>query len=179
MVERYYPTFASLRDSQKFMTLRATIGLDAFSRCFDRFDRAELLRCRDWLDRFVHTAPMSAELARDAGALVVHKLNHANAAPFFAMAFEAPHGELVCAAPGLAKAVLAGLDTPGQWLEGKSAIALADRCWPNLQREIEAEIAHETSDSFYIDNSCLLLMKHDPAAGQHIARCRAPAKTTP
>ena len=30
--------------------------------------------------------------AADAGTLVVHKLNHSNAAPFFAMAFEAPHG---------------------------------------------------------------------------------------
>ncbi|WP_291690754.1 caspase family protein [Bradyrhizobium sp.] len=175
-IEHYYPAFASLRGSQRFMALRARIGLDAFGRCFDRSDGEELQRCRDRLDRFVHTAPMSAELARDAGTLVVHKLNHANAAPFFAMAFEAPHGDLVCAAPELETAVISALGSPGEWLEAKSAVTLADQCWPNLQRAIVAEVARETPDSYYVHNSCPLLAKHNAMTGSAAARCRATAK---
>jgi uncharacterized caspase-like protein len=175
-VERYYPAFPSLRGSQRFLALRSSIGLDAFGRCFDDAQGAALQKCRDRLDRFVHTAPMSAQLAREAGVLVVHKLNHGNAAPFFAMAFEAPHGDLVCAAPELATAVIAGLDWPGDTLEAKSALALADKCWASLQTEIVAEVARETPDSYYVHNSCPILMKHNAATGPHAARCRALAQ---
>jgi hypothetical protein len=172
-IERYYPAFASLRGSPKFLALRASIGLDAFGRCFDEARGAELQKCRDRLDRFVHTAPMSAKLARDAGVLAVHKLNHDNAAPFFAMAFEAPHGEVVCSAPELATAVIAGLDTPGGSLEARSALALADKCWTSLRTEIVAEVARETPDSYYVHNSCAVLLKYNAATGQGVARCRA------
>jgi hypothetical protein len=172
-IERYYPAFPSLRSSQKFLILRSTIGLDAFGRCFDDAQGAELQKCRDRLDRFVHTAPMSAELARDAGVLVVHKLNHGNAAPFFAMAFEAPHGDLVCAAPELATAVIAGLDWPGDSVEARSALALADKCWTSLRTEIVAELAHETPDSYYLQNSCPILMKHGALTGPRAPQCHA------
>jgi len=175
-VEHYYPAFPSLRGSRKFMALRSTIGLEAFDRCFDDAQGAELQKCRDRLDRFVHTPPMSAELARDAGELVVHKLNHANAAPFFAMAFEAPHSDLVCAAPGLATAVIAALDSPGGSLEAKSALALADKCWLSLQGEIVAEVARETPDTYYVHNSCPILMKYNAVTGLRAARCRALVK---
>jgi uncharacterized caspase-like protein len=175
-VERYYPAFPSLRGSQKFAALRSTIGLDAFGRCFDDAEGAELQKCRDRLDRFVHTAPMSAELARDAGALVVHKLNHDNAAPFFAMAFEAPHGDLVCTAPELATAVIAALGSPGDTLEAKSALVLADKCWARLRTEIVAEVARETPDSYYVHNSCPVLMKYNAVTGLREARCRALAQ---
>ena len=119
---------------------------------------------------------MSAELARDAGVLVVHKLNHGNAAPFFAMAFEAPHGELVCPTPELATAVIAALDRPGDSLEAKSALSLADKCWPNLRTEIVAELARETPDSYYVHNSCPILMKYNAVTGLRAARCRALVK---
>ena len=158
------------------MALRSTIGLDAFGRCFDGTKGPELQKCRDRLDRFVHTAPMSAELARDAGVLVVHKLNHGNAAPFFAMAFEAPHGELVCPTPELATAVIAALDRPGDSLEAKSALSLADKCWPSLRTEIVAEVARETPDSYYVHNSCPILMKYNAVSGLRAARCRALAQ---
>jgi uncharacterized caspase-like protein len=175
-VERYYPAFPSLRGSQKFLALRSTIGLDAFGRCFDNAQGRELQKCRDRLDRFVHTAPMSAQLAREAGVLVVHKLNHGNAAPFFAMAFEAPHGDLVCTAPELATAVIAGLDWPGDSLETKSALLLADKCWASLQTEIVAEVARETPGSYYVQNSCPILLKYNAVTGLPAARCRAPAQ---
>ena len=175
-IERYYPTFPSLRGSQKFVALRSTIGLDAFGRCFDDAQGAALQKCRDRLDRFVHTPPMSAQLAREAGGLVVHKLNHGNAAPFFAMAFEAPHGDIVCSAPELATAVIAGLDWPGDSLEAKSALVLADKCWASLQTEIVAEVARETPDSYYVHNGCPILMKHNAVTALRAARCRAPAK---
>jgi hypothetical protein len=119
---------------------------------------------------------MSAQLAREAGVLVVHKLNHGNAAPFFAMAFEAPHGDLVCTAPELATAVIAGLDWPGYSLEAKSALTLADRCWTSLQTEIVAEVARETPGSYYAQNSCPILRKHDAVTDPRTANCRAPAQ---
>ncbi len=175
-IERYYPAFPSLRGSQKFAALRSTIGLDAFGRCFDDARGAALQKCRDRLDRFVHTAPMSAQLAREAGVLVVHKLNHGNAAPFFAMAFEAPHGELACTAPELATAVIAGLDWPGDALEAKSALVLADKCWASLRTEIVAEVARETQDSYYVHNSCPILMKYNAVTGLPAARCRSLAQ---
>ena len=176
-IERYYPAFPSLRGSQKFAALRASIGLDAFARCFDDAHQGDQLqKCRDRLDRFVHTAPMSADLARDAGTLVVHKLNHGNAAPFFAMAFEAPHGDLVCTAPELATAVLAGLDWPADALEAKSALMLADKCWPSLRPAIVAEVTNETPDSYYAQNSCPILMKHNETTAARAARCRGLAK---
>src|SRR5262249_44858933 len=34
-IERYYPKFPSLSGSPRFLALRTSIGLDAFSRCFD------------------------------------------------------------------------------------------------------------------------------------------------
>jgi hypothetical protein len=175
-IEHYYPAFPSLRGSQKFLALRASVGLDAFGRCFDDAQGAELQKCRDRLDRFVHTAPMNAQLAREAGVLAVHKLNHGNAAPFFAMAFEAPHGELVCVAPELATAVIAALDWPGDSLEAKSALALADKCWASLRTEIVAEVARETPDSYYVHNSCRVLLKYNAVTGQSAARCRAQAQ---
>jgi Caspase domain len=176
-IERYYPAYPSLRGSQKFAALRSTIGLDAFGRCFDEAQQGpELQKCRDRLDRFVHTPPMSAKLASDAGTLVVHKLNHGNAAPFFAMALEAPHGDIVCTAPELATAVIAGLDWPGDALEAKSALVLADKCWASLQTEIVAEVARETPDSYYAHNSCPILMKHNAATALRAAHCRAPAR---
>jgi hypothetical protein len=175
-IEHYYPAFPSLRSSQKFLALRASVGLTAFGRCFDDAQGAELQKCRDRLDRFVHTVPMSAQLAREAGVLVVHKLNHGNAVPFFAMAFEAPHGDLVCAAPELATAVIAALDWPGDSLEAKSALALADKCWASLRTEIVAEAARETPDSYYVHNSCRMLLKYNAVTGQSAARCRAQAQ---
>jgi Caspase domain len=176
-IERYYPAYPSLRGSQKFLALRSNIGLDAFGRCFDDAKQGpELQKCRVGLDRFVHAAPMSAELARDAGVLVVHKLNHDSAAPFFAMALEAPHGEVVCAAPELATAVIAALGSPGDELEAKSALALADKCWTSLQTEIVAQVAHETPDSYYVHNSCPIVMKYNAVTGLRAARCRALAK---
>ncbi len=119
---------------------------------------------------------MTAQLAREAGVLAVHKLNHGNAAPFFAMAFEAPHGELVCVAPELATAVIAALDWPGDSLEAKSALVLADKCWASLRTEIVAEVARETPDSYYVHNSCRVRLKYNAVTGQSAARCRAQAQ---
>jgi hypothetical protein len=89
------------------------------------------------------------------------------------MAFEAPHGDLVCAAPELATAVIAALDWPGDSLEAKSALALADKCWASLQSEMVAVVARETPDSYYVHNSCPILMKHNALTGPRAARCRS------
>ena len=76
----------------------------------------------------------------------------------------------------LATAVIAALGSPDGSLEAKSALALADKCWASLQGEIVAEVARETPDSYYVHNSCLILMKYNAVTGPRAARCRALVK---
>jgi hypothetical protein len=45
-----------------------------------------------------------------------------------------------------------------------------------LQTEIVAEVARETPDSYYVHNSCPILMKYNAVTGQPAARCRALAQ---
>jgi len=52
----------------------------------------------------------------------------------------------------------------------------ADKCWANLRTGIVAEVARETPDSYYVHNSCPIVMKHNAMTGPLAARCRALAK---
>src|SRR5215510_13479990 len=79
-IERYYPKFPSLGGSPQFLQLRTSIGLDAFSRCFEETPA----KCLGALERFVHVAPVSADLARGAARLVGLNLNRSVSALFFA-----------------------------------------------------------------------------------------------
>src|SRR5215813_9970219 len=81
-IERYYPKFPSLSGSPQFLALRTSIGLDAFSRCFD--EGQQPAKCLSALERFVHVAPVSADLARGAARLVGLKLNRSSSTLFFA-----------------------------------------------------------------------------------------------
>src|SRR5262249_58692978 len=81
-IERYYPKFPSLSGSPQFLALRTSIGLDAFGRCFD--ETHDPGKCLGALERFVHVAPVSADLARGAARLVGLKLNRSPSTLFFA-----------------------------------------------------------------------------------------------
>jgi len=175
-VERYYPAFPSLRGSQKFLALRRPSDLTHLAAVSTTPRGLELQKCRDRLDRFVHTAPMSAQLAREAGVLVVHKLNHGNAAPFFAMAFEAPHGDLVCAAPELATAVIAGLDWPSDCSRPSGASTPPTNAGRAYRRDRGRSRARDTRQ-LLCPQQLSHLMKHNAATGLHAARCRAPGNS--
>ena len=68
--------------------------------------------------------------------------------------------------------VIAALGTPSDYLEAKSGLVLADKCWATLRTEIVAEVPRETPSSYYVQNTCPLLMKYKAATGPAGARCR-------
>jgi uncharacterized caspase-like protein len=174
-VERYLTTFPTLRDSQQFLALRASIGLGAFGDCFDRAQGQRVADCRRGLENFVRGVPPGTDLARDAARLVARKLNRAHAAPFFVIALEAPAGTAapVCADTVLADVVISALGTPSDWAEAKAAVSIADTCWETLNAAIVAQVAREGgSGSYYLQNSCPTLLQRNALTGLRAARCQ-------
>jgi uncharacterized caspase-like protein len=178
-LEHYATTFQVLADNPKFLALRASIGLSAFGDCLEQGYGTVLSDCRRGLEDFVRTTPKSvgtarADLARDAARLVGRKLNRAAAAPFFAIAIEAPAeaNVAVCTDTDLADAVIAALSRPPDWNEAKAAGALTEACWGTLGTAVVAQVARETGDSYYLGNACPLLLRRDALTGLRAARCR-------
>ena len=176
-LEHYATTFQILNDNPKFLALRASIVLSAFGECLEQaYGAAD---CRRGLESFVRTTPKSvgtarADLARDAARLVGRKLNRSAAAPFFAIAIEAPAETNVaaCTDPDLTDAVIAALGRPPDWDEAKAAEALTEACWSTLGTAVVAQVARETGDSYYLGNACPILLRRDALTGLRAARCR-------
>jgi hypothetical protein len=176
-LEHYATTFQVLNDNPKFLALRASIVLSAFGECLEQaYGTAD---CRRGLEGFVRTTPKSvgtarADLARDAARLVGRKLNRSAAAPFFAIAIEAPAETNVaaCTDPDLTDAVIAALGRPPDWDEAKAAAALTEACWSTLNAAVVAQVARETGDSYYLGNACPILLQRDALTGLRAARCR-------
>jgi len=179
-LEHYAKTFQILNDNPKFLALRASIGLSAFGDCLEQSYGTVLNDCRRELDGFVRTTPKSvgtarADLARDAARLVGRKLNRSAAAPFFAIAIEAPAETNVaaCTDPDLTDAVIAALGRPPDWDEAKAAASLTEACWSTLGTAVVAQVARETGDnSYYLGNACPILLRRDALTGLRAARCR-------
>ena len=170
-IERYYPKFPSLSGSPQFLALRASIGLDAFGRCFE--ETQQPAKCLSALERFVHVAPVSADLARGAARLVGLKLNRSTSALFFAAGLDAAGGEAVCSDADLAYSTVAALQRPPDWREAKAARTLAERCWDTLGAAVVENVAHETAESYYLHNACPILMERNAVTGLRAARCQA------
>jgi hypothetical protein len=178
-LDHYAMTFQVLSENPKFQTVRASIGLSAFGDCLEQAYGTTLSDCRRGLEDFVRATPKSvgtarADLARDAARLVGRKLNRSAAAPFFAIAIEAPANTdaAVCADPDLSTAVIAALGRPPDWNEAKAAGALTEACWKTLGPAVVAQVARETGESYYLANSCPILLKRDALTGLREARCR-------
>ena len=178
-LDHYAKTFQILNDNPKFLALRASIGLSAFGDCLEQSYGTVLNDCRRELDGFVRTTPKSvgtarADLARDAARLVGRKLNRSAAAPFFAIAIEAPAetNAAACTDPDLTDAVIAALGRPPDWDEAKAAAALTEACWSTLGTAVVAQVARETGDSYYMGNACPILLQRDALTGLRAARCR-------
>jgi uncharacterized caspase-like protein len=178
-VDHYLTTFPALRGSEKFLALRASIGLGAFGDCFDRaFDRGSgvrLVDCRRGLESFVLAVPPGTELARDAARLIARKFNRAAAAPFFVIAVAAPGGAgaPVCADTELASVVVAalGMSPDRAEAEVKAAVSLAGTCWDALNTAIVAQVAREVG-GYYLQNACPTLLQRNALTGLREARCR-------
>jgi hypothetical protein len=171
-IERYYPKFPSLSGSPQFLALRASIGLQAFERCFD--EARDPATCRNALERFVRVAPVSADLARGAARLIGLKLNRSTSSLFFAVGLDAPSGgKAVCTDADLAYSTVAALQRPPDWREAKAARTLAERCWDTLGTAVIENVARETADSYYLHNACPVLMERNAITGLRAARCQA------
>jgi uncharacterized caspase-like protein len=176
-LEHYAATFQILNDNPKFLALRASIVLSAFGECLEQtYGTAD---CHRGLEGFVRTTPKSAgtaraDLARGAARLVGRKLNRSAAAPFFAIAIEAPAETNVaaCTDPDLMEAVIAALGRPPDWDEAKAAATLTEACWSTLGTAVVAQVARETGDSYYLGNACPILLQRDALTGLRAARCR-------
>ena len=170
-IERYYPKFPSLGGSPQFLALRTSIGLDAFGRCFD--EGHDTTKCFGALERFVHVAPVNADLARGAARLVGLKLNRSTSTLFFAAGLNAAGGEAVCSDPDIAYSTVTALQRPPEWREAKAARTLAERCWQALGSVVVEKVAHESADSYYLHNACPILMERKAVTGLRAARCQA------
>jgi uncharacterized caspase-like protein len=172
-VDHYLTTFPTLRGSEKFLALRAAIGLGAFGDCFDR--RAYSLNdCHRGLESFLRAVPPGTDLARNAARLVARKLFRRHAAPFFVIAVEAPGGAAVCADTELPSVVVAALGSSPDLAEAevKAAVSLAGTCWDALKTEIVAQVARESGSSYYLRNACPTLLQRNALTGLREARCR-------
>jgi caspase domain-containing protein len=172
-IERYYPRFPSLAGSPQFLALRATVGLDAFGRCFDETGGAR--QCRDDLERFVHGSPASAELARGAAHLVGVKFNRQAASLFYVTGLDAPGGEAVCTDSELNYDLIVALQLPPDYREAKAARTIAERCWDAVKTAVVANVARETAASYYLQNVCPNLIRHNAVTGLREKRCQAVA----
>jgi uncharacterized caspase-like protein len=171
-VDHYLTTFPTLRGSEKFLALRASIGLRAFGDCFDRRTYS-LNDCHRGLESFLRAVPPSTDLARDAARLVARKLNRRHAAPFFVIAIETPGGAAVCADTELPSVVVAALGSSPDLAEAevKAALSLAGTCWDALGTAIVAQVARETG-GYYLKNACPTLLQRNALTGLREARCR-------
>jgi len=173
MLDRYYPTYPSLAKSDKFLDLRSKIGLGAFKQCFQAADSGDVdpVACRNYLWDFVIAKPLRLDVATNAAHMVAVKFAQATAAPFFAVATQAPGGESVCDDAQLANAVTGGLDQEPTAPEAKGARYLLGKCWDKLQAPVVEAFGKEGAESYYMKNACPALMAHKAISGLRAKRC--------
>ncbi len=177
MIDRYYPAFPSLAQSDKFLELRGKVGLEAFKQCFDiSEDRGAGTKvspeaCRNHLWDFVRTKPLRHDIASTAAHMIAARFAQATAAPFFAVATQAPGGEATCADAGINDATVAGLGQDPEGPEAKGARFLLAKCWDKLQAPVVDAFARQSPESLYMKNACPALMAHNALTGLRAKRC--------
>jgi uncharacterized caspase-like protein len=170
-IERYATKFPSLANSPKFLALRTRVGLDGFARCFD--ERQDNLKCLNELERFVHAAPISTELALGAAHLVGVNVNHQYTAVFYEAGLDAPGSERVCTDTKLEYDLITALGLPPHYRWAKAARGVAERCWDAVKTFVTANIAREVGETYYLQNTCPMLIQHNALTGLREKRCLA------
>jgi len=177
LIDHYYPTYPSLAKSQKFLELRAKVGLEAYQQCFEASEsrgpgkKVNPEACRNYLWDFVNTKPLNYQLASTAAHMVAVKFAQATAAPFFAIASLAPGGEAACADPEISTAVVAGLGQGPAAPEAKGARYMLSKCWDKLQAPVVEAFGQESPGSDYMKNACPALMANKAISGLRAKRC--------
>jgi Caspase domain len=188
--EHYLATFPTLRSSQTFLALRASIGLDAFGTCFEQRAGAEPAKCLRELEIFVRSAPQDGDLARNAARLVARIFNRATAAAFYVIALETlgqgiprDRPPAVCADSKLVDVVIPALGDPAPLSdEAKAAKVITGRCWDALSGAIVAQVAREQAydsrtmprqnSSAFQRRVCPALLERNALTGLRAAICR-------
>jgi hypothetical protein len=172
-IDDFDAAFPTLRESQKYRALRASVGLDAYRQCFeaDRWGNAAGY-CYQGLTGFVRTPPQSAELARGAARIAARGLNQGAAAPLLALAAEAPDGASICAEADLPQWLSNALVKSPDWDQPKAAVSLIDKCWDTVGPAMVAEFARHGAGSYYPTNTCPTFMMRNALTGYRAARCR-------
>jgi hypothetical protein len=169
-IERYYPKFPALAKSDKFLALRTKIGLEAFARCFEIGDG---FQCRTDFERFVFTAPVTAELALGAAHVIGVGLNRQVAAVFYEAGLDAPGGQAICTDSELQYDLLRGLELPPEYREAKAARNVMTKCWEQVKGAVAGNAAKETGESYFMHNACPALLEHNSLTGLMQKRCQA------
>jgi len=170
LIARYYPKFPSLGRSKDFLALRAKVGLEAFSLCFNQ--RGKERQCRDDLERFVRAAPASAELAQGSAHIVGIGFNRNLSSVFYALGLDAPGGETICGDPELQYDIIVGLQNPPHYRQAEASRTVAEKCWDAVKGVVVSNAANETSSSYFMDNACPSLLKHDALSGLPSGACQ-------
>jgi uncharacterized caspase-like protein len=170
-LERYYPKFPSLAKSEKFLSMRTQVGIEAFKGCFN--EGRQEMKCRNDLERFVRAAPASAELALKSAHLIGRAFNRQAAPIFYEVGVDLPGGQAICTDPDLRTDLVRALSVPPDYREAKSAVAVAQKCWDSVSQPIAAEVARETSSSYYMANACPILIQHNALKNLLEKRCQA------
>jgi uncharacterized caspase-like protein len=173
-LERYYPKFTALANSPKFLAMRGQVGLAAFERCFD--EGGNDLKCRNDLERFMHAAPVTAQLALGAAHLIGVKFNRQVAPLFYALGVDAPGGAAICTDSELQYDLVRALELPPDYREAKAGQALAEKCWDAAKPAVTANVAKVVGDNYYMQNACPILLHHNALKGLLEKRCQAAVK---
>ncbi len=170
-LERYYPKFAALGRSDKFLSLRAKVGLEAFARCFA--ERNDAVKCRNDLERFVHAGPVTAELAIGAAHLIGVKFNRQIAPLFYELGVDAPGGQAICTDSDLQYDLIQALELPPDYREAAAGRTVAEKCWDSVKSAVAANLAKTAGDGYYLHNACPGLIEHNSLKGLLEKRCQA------
>jgi hypothetical protein len=141
-----------LKTSPDFMSKRASLGAQAFQRCFARDEWAEYCAAR--LRPFVQAEPTNQELAFRLGKLVPPRAYGRLAVPAFAVAIR-QKDDPRCQDPDVRRAVLSGLSLPRAGNEDTVAESVqlgSTLCWQALAPAIVERMGSDAPD--YLANTC-------------------------
>jgi hypothetical protein len=173
-IERYYPKFPSLGRSAKFLALRTKVGLKVFDRRLSqRYGKEKSLEA---LERFVHRAPITVELALGAGRLAGRRYNRQVGPLFYVLGLKAKGSEKICTDPDISYDIVRAMHIKPTAPEPKAARAVMNKCWDSVKTTIAANVAKEVGQTSYLLNVCPTLIQHNSLKGLLKKRCQVAIK---
>lgn len=162
----YREQFPFLKNSKRFGTKRAEVGLAGYRLCYGTTCRGER---EAWAKRVLDFAQTDAEsVALGAGKLVMTFLVPEMAFPEFQLAVGEAKDGPACADADVANAVVAALET-SNWTDGARKIA-SELCWARMQQRLVA--AAEAGQGDFRKNACPFLLAKKVLTPAQAAKCK-------